>query len=42
MNWKQTFLDSERRILDSASFDLKVDFTEFHSHAQNVKLHAIW
>lgn len=42
MNWKQTFLDSERTILDSASLNLKVDFTEFYSHAQNVKLHAIW
>lgn len=33
---KQMFLDSERTILDSASLNLKVDFTEFHSHAQNV------
>ena len=39
---KQMFLYSERTILDSASLNLKVNFTEFHSHAQNVKLHAIW
>ena len=39
---KQMFLDSERTILDSASLNLKVDFTEFHSHTQNVKLHEIW
>lgn len=31
-----------RTIIDGASLNLKVNFTEFNSHAQNVKLHAIW